>query len=182
VEADETYIGGKYDRCLKRDRWDKEPVFGVIERKGEVKTRHIPHVNRYHVIGKLTDTVSPDVELVCTDESNLYHRMPAEMKHEIVNHSAKKWVRGIVHTSAIGGYWGLLKRVIIGSFHHVSIKHLDRYLAEAEYRWNHREEDLFALVVIRLLISATMQYEALIASVPEETDKGPEVTLDGKRF
>jgi transposase-like protein len=182
VEADETYIGGKYDKRRKRERWDKEPVFGIIERKGKVKTWHIPRVNRYQVIGKLQGTVSPDVELVCTDESRLYHRMPSGMSHEIVNHSEKEWVRGIVHTGSIDGYWGLLKRAIIGSFHHVSIKHLDRYLSEAEYRWNRREEDLSALIVIRLLIASAMQYKALIAPVPEETDNGPEATLDDQPF
>jgi transposase-like protein len=164
VEADETYVGGKYDKRRKRERWDKEPVFGVIERAGKVKTWHIPRVNRYQIMGKIKGTVSPDVELVCTDESQLYKRMPSGMKHEIVNHSAKEWVRGIVYTGSIDGYWGLLKRAIIGNFHHVSIKHLGRYLSEAEYRWNHRDEDLFALVVLRLLIGGALTYAALTSS------------------
>jgi transposase-like protein len=177
VEADETYIGPRrYDERRRRDRWDKEPVFGVIERGGKVKTWHIPRVNRHHVIAKLKDTISLEADLVCTDESPMYKRFPEGMTHEIVNHSAKEWVRGDVHTGSIDGYWGLLKRAIIGSFHQVSIKHLHRYLSEAEYRWNHREEDLFALIVIRLLIASAMPYQKLIKPVSVEPDAGPKVT------
>jgi hypothetical protein len=131
VEADETYIGPRrYDERRKRERWDKEPVFGVIERGGKAKTWHIPRVNRHHIIQKLKDTISLEADLVCTDESPMYKRFPEGMTHEIVNHSAKEWVRGDVHTGTIDGYWGLLKRGIIGSFHQVSIKHLHRYLNE----------------------------------------------------
>jgi hypothetical protein len=65
---------------------------------------------------------------------------------------------------------------------HISMRHPSPCLSEAEYRWNHREEDLFALVVIRLLIAATMQYKTLVNPAPEQTDNGPEVTLDGEPF
>ena len=183
VEADETYIGGKYDKRRSREPWDKEPVFGIIERGGKVKTWHIPQVNRKHVISKLKDVVSINTDLVCTDDSPLYKRMPENVKrHESVNHSAKEWVRGDVHTGTIDGYWGLLKRAIIGSFHQVSIKHLHRYLAEAEYRWNHREDDLFALVVIRLLIASAMPYKKLIEALPGEAATRPGVSLDTEPF
>ena len=58
---------------------------------------------------------------------------------------------GNVHTGTIDGYWGLLKRGIIGSFHQVSIKHLHRYLSEFQFRWNNREsQDIFVLVIAAL--------------------------------
>jgi hypothetical protein len=141
-------------------------------------------MNRFNVIGKIADGISPAADLVCTDESSLYHRMPENIeRHEIVNHSAKEYVRGQVHTGTVDGYWSLLKRGLIGSFHHVSIKHLFRYLAEFELRWNHRSDaDLFSVVIIRLLIASAMQYKALIAPVPVEMGMVPEVSLDRERF
>jgi ISXO2-like transposase domain len=140
VEADETYMGSKkYDKRRKRAKYAKEPVFGIVERDGRAKTFHVPAVNRYNVINKLAGNVSIDARLLCTDDSGLYDRMPANIqKHEIVKHSAKEWVRGEVHTATIDGYWGLLKRGVIGSFHQVSVKHLHRYLAEFQFRWNNR--------------------------------------------
>lgn len=104
-------------------------------------------------------------------------------KHEIVNHSEKEWVRGDVHTATIDGYWGLLKRGIIGSYHQVSIKHLGRYLAEFQFRWNNRKsQDIFALVLAALVIGSALPYAELIKAVEAERDNGPEVMLDGEPF
>src|SRR5471030_1202003 len=184
VEVDETYIGGKYDERRKRARWDKEPVFGMVERGGKAKTCHIPKINRKAVVAKITDTISIDADLVCTDDSNIYDKMPENVKkHESVNHSAKEWVRGDVHTGTIDGYWGLLKRGIIGSFHQVSIKHLHRYLSEFQFRWNNREaQDIFMLVIAALVIGSAMPYKTLIEPLAGETGTGPEVELDGEPF
>ncbi len=62
--------------------------------------------------------------------------------HQSVNHSAKEYVRGDVHTNSIEGAFGLFKRAVVGSFHQVSHKHLDRYLDEFEFRYNNRKEPL----------------------------------------
>lgn len=110
--------------------------------------------------------------------------MPANVqKHEIVNHSAKEWVRGDVHTGTIDGYWGLLKRGIIGSYHQVSIKHLQRYLTEFQFKWNHRKaQDIFMLVIAALVIGSSLPYAELIQPLEGEEDKGPECELDGEPF
>jgi transposase-like protein len=185
VEADETYMGSKkYDPRRKRAKYAKEPVFGVVERDGRAKTFHIPAVNRYHVIDKLKDNIAVDASALYTDDSRLYERMPANVqKHEIVNHSAKEWVRGDVHTGTIDGYWGLLKRGVIGSFHQISVKHLHRYLSEFQFKWNNRKsQDIFALVVAALVIGAALPYEKLIEPLDGERDTGPEAELDGEPF
>jgi transposase-like protein len=185
VEADETYMGSKkYDKRRKRARWDKEPVFGVVERDGRAKTFHVPQINRHHIIGKLQDNISVNADALYTDESQMYKRLPANIqKHAIVNHSAKEWVRGDVHTGTIDGYWGLLKRGVIGSFHQISVKHLHRYLSEFQFRWNNRKsQEIFALVIAALVIGSAMPYKELIASVDAEPDNGPEVELDGESF
>jgi len=104
VEADETYVGGRYDKRRRRAKYDKEPVFGIAERGGKARTWHVPQVNRYHVISKLRDNISIDATTVYTDESPMYKRMPEGLKHDIVNHSEKEWVRGECHTGTIDGF------------------------------------------------------------------------------
>jgi DNA-directed RNA polymerase subunit RPC12/RpoP len=186
IEADETHMGSKkYDKRRKRGKYEKEPVFGIVERDGRAKTWHVSQpVNRYKVIDKLKDNVSINAKAVYTDDSRLYERMPANVqKHDIVNHSAKEWVRGDVHTCTIDGYWGLLKRGIIGSFHQISVKHLHRYLSEFQFRWNHRKSpEIFSLVVAALVIGTALPYAKLIEPLEGERDNGPEVELDGEPF
>ena len=100
-----------------------------------------------------------------------------------MNHSAKEWVRGDVHPGTIDGYWGLLKRGVIGSFHQISVKHLERYLSEFQFKWNHREaQNIFLLVIAALVIGSAMPYKMLIEPLEGETDKGPEVELDREPF
>ncbi len=186
VEVDETYMGSKeYDKRRKRGKYEKEPVFGMVERDGRAKTWHVPAMNRHHIVGKIKDEISITADAVYTDESSLYKRMPENIqKHEIVNHSAKEWVRGDVHTCTIDGYWGLLKRGVIGTYHQISVKHLTRYLAEFQFKWNHRDaQDIFVLVIAALVIGSRLKYDDLIAA--EKTrpkTKEPEVELDGRPF
>jgi len=144
----------------------------------------MPEVNRKAVVDKLRDSVSIKANAVYTDDSDLYDKMPKNVrKHEIVNHSAHEWVRGDVHTCTIDGYWGPLKRGIIGSFHQISVKHLHRYLSEFQFRWNNREaKEIFALVIAALVIGSALPYAKLIESVDEHPDAGPEVSLDEQPF
>jgi hypothetical protein len=102
--------------------------------------------------------------------------MPANVQnHASVNHSAKEWVRSDVHTGTIDGYWGLLKRGVLGSFHQVSIKHIHRYLSEFQFWWNHSEdEQIWALVVAALVIGFAHPYSELVATA-DWVESGPEV-------
>jgi transposase-like protein len=165
VEADETYIGGKYDKRRKRGKWDKEPVFGMKEREtGRVHIKHVSAANRGNVAAEIEAVVSPEAKMM-TDESNLYANLTKRgFSHEIVIHSNKEWVRGDIHTQGIDGFWSLLKRGLIGSFHQVSIKHLHRYMAEFQFRFNGRQdEDIFAGVIIGLVIKDALRYKSLTA-------------------
>jgi transposase-like protein len=185
VEVDETYMGAKkYDKRRKRGRYEKEPVFGMVERDGRARTYHVRNMNRHNIVDKIRDNISINATAMYTDESQLYKRVPENIqKHEIVNHSAKEWVRGDVHTCTIDGYWGLLKRGIIGSFHQVSIKHLNRYLSEFQFKWNHRKHpEIFMLVIAALVIGTSLPYKKLIESIDEPANAGPEAELDGEAF
>lgn len=169
VEADETYIGGKYDKRLKRTRWDKPAVFGIREREtGRVFARHMPILSSKNIMGAIRETVSPDAKAIYTDESRYYGTAAGVVKnhrHDVVIHDDKEWVRGDVHTQSIDGFWGLLKRGVIGTYHQVSIKHLDRYVQEFSYRFNNRQnQELFTITVACLALGIPLPYAALVGA------------------
>ncbi len=69
IEADETYVGRKYDKRRKRAKYDKAPVFGVIERGGRVRAAHLEQANRHQVFQEIKSTVAPEAKIM-TDESS----------------------------------------------------------------------------------------------------------------
>jgi transposase-like protein len=134
---------------------------------GRVHVKHLSAANSWN-IGQVIDVkVSPEAKLM-TDESKLYSNLQRRgFEHEIVIHRDKEWVRGDVHPQGIDGFWWLLKRGIVGSFHQVSIKHLHRYMSEFEFRFNSRDDqDIFAAVVIKLVTKSALRYKALTSSEP----------------
>jgi transposase-like protein len=162
VEADETYVGGKYDRRRKRRPWEKTPVMGIAERGGRVEAYRIATPSKTVLVGKIKDRVSTDAELVITDEYKAYQSVRKDYRHEVINH-IREWVRGNIYTNTIENFWSLFKRGIIGSFHKVSAKHLPRYLAEFSYRFNRREEEgIFMMTLTRLLDTITLPYGQLV--------------------
>lgn len=162
VEVDETYVGGRYDRRRKRDPWEKQGVMGFAERGGRVEAYAIPTPSKAVLVGKINDRVSTDAELVVTDQFAAYKSVADSHRHAVINH-IREYVRGSIHTNTIENFWSLFKRGVIGSFHKVSAKHLERYLAEFTYRFNNREIDnLFEATLGRLLQGDTMPYRALI--------------------
>jgi hypothetical protein len=130
VEVDETYIGGKN----KNRHWDK-------------KTRGRGGLGSFdRFVRKM---VSGNVNLVATDESLGYEHLTAlGYEHQVVNHAANEYVRGEIHTQNLDSFWALLKRGIIGTYHHVSKKYLPLYLAEFQFRHNNRREaDIFGKAI-----------------------------------
>jgi hypothetical protein len=109
-----------------------------VERGGKVRSFHLPAVNAHNVREILVTQVSRDSYLM-TDEAGHYKRVGREfLDHDTVYHTAGEYVRGKAHTNTIEGYFSILKRGIIGTYHHVSQQHLKRYLAEFDYRYNER--------------------------------------------
>lgn len=147
VEADETYIGGKTrGQGNPTGKGKKTPVFSLVEREGEGRkyTVVMPTVNGKNVREVLNAKVQPGAK-VDTDTSTVYGSVKHDgFQHETVNHEKKEYVRksgdGIVTTNTVEGSFSLLKRGIIGAFHHVSVKHLPRYCGEFDFRWNARKE------------------------------------------
>ena len=167
VEIDETYVGGKARR--KKNKYKiKDCVVGMVERGGKVRFRHLGKGSATsQAIGPIIEAnVSSDVERVITDESVIYpFGLPKEFlpKHETIMH-AREYVRGDVYTNTIESAFSLLKRGIVGQFHKVSIRHLPRYLAEFEYRFNRRDEqeEMFGETVRRMVKTDKMPFRQLV--------------------
>jgi transposase-like protein len=144
VEADETFIGGKErnKHAGKRDSKKiggagKEIAFALVERGGSVRSFHVPEVNAKTLRPILTAQIDATTALM-TDDAGQYRHMNRDFSHQTVNHGIGEYVRGVAHTNTIEGYFSILKRGIVGTYHHVSPQHLKRYLAEFDFRYNER--------------------------------------------
>lgn len=144
VEIDETYIGGKRrtlhgGRPGEGDR-QKTPVLGMVERGGRVFAVTVPNVRRVTLLPHVIKRVLPSAS-VFTDELNSYQALgKAGYDHQKIAHSQGVYVSGNVHTNTVEGFWSLVKRGIGGTHHAVSAKHLQGYLNEYAWRYNHRDK------------------------------------------
>ena len=149
VEADETYVGGIRRGRRGRGAAGKTPVIGIVERGGEVKAIVCEDTKASTLIPFICENAAQGSQ-VMTDEYRSYSRVSLNgFTHQTVNHSAKQYVVGDVHTNTIEGFWSQLKRSINGTYHSVSPRYLQHYVDEFAYRYNHRhtEEHLFQVLV-----------------------------------
>jgi transposase-like protein len=142
VEVDETFVGGDPMKNKHKNKTaaagKKTTVMTLIERGGEVRTLVIPDRKRATLFPIIEPLVDSEAQIM-TDKLAAYDRLRSKFKkHQSVNHR-KMYVRGIVHTNFAESYHSLLKRGILGTFHHVSSTHLPMYLQEFEFRWNSRK-------------------------------------------
>jgi transposase-like protein len=170
VEIDETFIGGKHSNSERRS--SKIPVVGIRQRGGELRFFKAEDVTAGILAKFIKENISPDVEKVMTDEFASYPKAMITAgihgsKHYTIKHRAGVYAIGDVYTNTVESAFSLLKRAIIGSFHQVSIKHIERYLQEFTFRFNNRNnQELFALTVAALVLGIPLPYAKLI----EETD------------
>lgn len=161
IEADETFVGGRYDKRRKRAGWEKPCVVGVIQRGGDVRAKKIPSRGARAIAGFVRESVEPGAKLM-TDEYAGYEKVGKEYDHKTVVHSKLQYVAGMVHTNSIENFWSLFKRGVVGQFHKISEKHLDRYLDEFTYRFNGRDDaNLFPQTLKNLVNGKALPFEKL---------------------
>lgn len=150
VEADETYFGKAETMPVSKQRrgrpftkrghaWNNRPIVALVERGGNVRSFHVAVADQATVQGIVATNVAHESRLH-TDESRLYFGADQYFaSHETVKHSAKEYARGDVHTNSAEGYFSIFKRGMKGVYQHCKEKHLHRYLAEFEFRYNTRK-------------------------------------------
>jgi len=139
VEVDETYVGGKkHDGKRGRGASGKTPVVGLVERQGDIRLETTENTKAVILNKLITSNVKPGAT-VMTDEYKPYgHISKLGYDHQRVNHDAKTFVIGEAHTNTIEGAWSHFKLSIRAIYIGVSAKHLQKYCAEYEYRYNTR--------------------------------------------
>jgi transposase-like protein len=169
VEMDETYLGSKRrTHGIGTGHWRpfKQIILGAVERNGRLRMSAGIDNKKVSLSTFINAHISDDAASVYTDELPAYKGLIADENttHETVNHSKREYVRGVVHTNTIEGAFGLFKRGLVGSFHQISRKHLDRYLDEFEFRYNNRRNAyLFRDTLTRLVTTKALPYETLTA-------------------
>jgi transposase-like protein len=178
IEIDETFVGGEAknkheNKKVKNERGGtistKAPVLGMMERGGKVVAQAVPTVEKKHILPVINNTI-PEMAILMTDQYNAYNGLDKKHFHESVNHSAKEFVRGMVHTNGIENFWSHLQRGVTGIYHHVSMEHLNSYVTEYTLRYNTRKNttnDRFN-VVLANANDKRLTYETLISKNNEQ--------------
>lgn len=145
VEVDETYVGGKkLGQGHKKGMENKIPVVSLVERNGRKRSVVVANVTSKNIREVVTQHVTEGAN-VHTDENRSYVNLRDKYKHGAVNHREGQYVRNFrdgtqITTNTVESSFALIKRGIYGTFHHISRKHLHRYLAEFDFRWNMRQD------------------------------------------
>lgn len=167
VEMDETYIGARKPRKSSKDKDDdgnypknprgrgtknKTPVVGMLQRDGKIiakKQTELKFADLKKIAKKHIDFENT---ILMTDDYKGYLPFKKLLTHQAVNHSKKQWTNGEIHTNTLEGFWSLLKRGIVGQYHHLSDKWLNKYIIEFCFKYNHRKnQNIFNQLLINAL-------------------------------
>jgi len=170
VEIDETYVGGKPRKKNNHNDDDappattpnkcgrgtkKTPVVGVVDRinKKVFARVAVPNSKGQKLTAKQLIGILKQVSkqengnIIMTDEFRGYDPLTKnKFVHLRIDHS-KAFSDGDIHTNTAESFWAILKRAVYGIYHHVSVKHLQRYVDEFCFRWNNRDNDMFGMVL-----------------------------------
>jgi len=142
VEIDETVIGKlegapKYMHRGYGQQW-RNTVMALVERGGNVRTFHIDGTTTGSMLPIIRANIQRETAIM-TDEASWHRGLYKDFaSHEAVNHTLKEYVRGTITTNTVEGYFSIFKRGMRGVYQHCKEKHLHRYLAEFDFRYNTR--------------------------------------------
>lgn len=201
VEADETFVGGKFGNMNKKRRKkyqdtadpmaNKTTVLGVIERNGELVAKVMPKKNTLKIPQTITELVKQNSTLI-TDSSNMYNKIVHSYNYHSVNHGIQEYVKeGGIHTNTIEGAFSHFKRMLIGTYHQISGKHTQRYCDEFAYRYNLRKmkdaerfnltmENLTGRLKWKDLVNTPSPIQIEVPEKPKNRYKGVFQVLDGE--
>lgn len=138
VEVDETFIGNKKDKPKRRGYAHKHTVLTLVSREGEARSFVVDNCKTETVMPVVRENIARETRIM-TDEAGQYVHFGCEFAdHQVVRHCAKEYVRGEAHTNTVEGYFSIFKRGMKGVYQHCGEKHLHRYLAEFDFRYNNR--------------------------------------------
>jgi hypothetical protein len=149
IEVDEAYIGGR----KKQSSGDfKTPVMAAVEVGGEIRTKVVTRANSENALPFLEEFVDRE-SMLHTDESKIYKHLKVQQlyRHKSVRHIANEFVKDDVTTNHVEGFFGQLKRSIDGTYHAVSPYWLHSYVAEFAFRYNHRRQTIFPLLLAKVV-------------------------------
>jgi transposase-like protein len=163
VDVDETYIGGGRG-VATGNRDDRTMIMAAVSRDGMIRKTKGKRRTKEALHGFIRANVSAEAADIYTDDM-AYRGIGDDTIHSTVNHGAREYVRGDVHTQTVESAISLFKRSIVGAFHQISEKHVGRYLDEFEFRFNNRRNPYqFRDVLLRLMDAKAMTYSNLTAS------------------
>lgn len=171
VEVDETYIGGKRKNMSKKRRMElyktgrgsvgKTAVVGMKDRdSNRIVAKPVPNTTK-EILQDFVNREKTKDSTVYTDEHKGYTGLN---NHETVNHSVSEYVNGMAHTNGIESFWAVLKRGYHGTFHHMSSKHLHRYVTEFSARHNIRDMDTIEQMqeIVSGMVGKRLMYQDLV--------------------
>ena len=138
VEADEAFVGGKKRNRLSGKVAPKKKVVALIERGGRARSLHVANIHGNTVRSALVTNVDRASALM-TDEALIYKAVGKEFaRHGHVLHAGRTYAKGDIHSNSAENFFSILKRGVIGTYHHWSAAHMHRYLVEFDFRYSTR--------------------------------------------